>query len=228
MLFSVINDYLEEMAKTIYDYWFVQFDFPDVNGKPYKSSGGGMVYNKILKRDIPVNWDVDTIGNLLAKVPNTSKILSSEYNVTGSIPVIDQSSTFIAGFTDDYDSILSNDAGYIVFGDHTRVVKYILFPFARGADGTQVIDSNNVRIPNELFYQVIKSIDLSNYGYARHFKYLKDTPIILPPEYLSAEYSKTVYKWVNNQVTLLQENIKLAQLRDWLLPVLMNGQATIE
>ena len=223
-----INDYLEEMAKALYDYWFVQFDFPDKNGKPYKSSGGALLYNEVLKKEIPFGWTIDTLGNLLSKVPNSTKIPATDFCDKGSIPVIDQSSDFIAGYTDDETSILSNKTGYIVFGDHTRVVKYIRFPFARGADGTQVINSNNRCMPNELFYQVIKSIDLSNYGYARHFKYLKDTIIAIPSANLADIYAEKVGKWYENQVSIMKENIALSQLRNWLLPMLMNGQATIE
>ena len=223
-----INDYLEEMAKALYDYWFVQFDFPDKNGKPYKSSGGALLYNEVLKKEIPFGWTIDTLGNLLSKVPNSTKIPATDFCDKGSIPVIDQSSDFIAGYTDDETSILSNKTGYIVFGDHTRVVKYIRFPFARGADGTQVINSNNRCMPNELFYQVIKSIDLSNYGYARHFKYLKDTIIAIPSANLADIYAEKVGKWYENQVSIMKENIPLSQLRDWLLPMLMNGQATIK
>lgn len=137
-----INDYLEEMAKTIYDYWFVQFDFPNENGKSYKSSGGALLYNEVLKKEIPFGWTIDTLGNLLSKVPNSTKIPAIDFYDKGSIPVIDQSSDFIAGYTDDETSVLYNKTGYIVFGDHTRVVKYICFPFARGADGTQIINSN--------------------------------------------------------------------------------------
>ena len=223
-----INDYLEKMEKALYDYWFVQFDFPNKNGKPYKSSGGALLYNEILKKEIPFGWTVDTLGNLLSKVPNSTKIPATNFCDNGSIPVIDQSSDFIAGYTDDETSILSNKTGYIVFGDHTRIVKYIRFPFARGADGTQVINSNNKCMPNELFYQVIKSIDLSNYGYARHFKYLKDTVIAIPSANLADIYVEKVRKWYEDQVSILKENIALSKLRDWLLPILMNGQATIE
>ena len=223
-----INDYLEEMAKVLYDYWFVQFDFPDKNGKPYKSSGGALLYNEVLKKEIPFGCTIDTLGNLLFKVPNSTKIPATDFCDKGSIPVIDQSSDFIVGYTDDETSILSNKTGYIVFGDHTRVVKYIRFPFARGADGTQVINSNNRCMPNELFYQVIKSIDLSNYGYARHFKYLKDTIIAIPSANLADIYAEKVGKWYENQVSIMKENIALSQLRNWLLPMLMNGQATIE
>ncbi len=56
-----INDNLERMAKTLYDYWFVQFDFPDINGKPYKSSGGKMIWNEVLKREIPEGWEVKNL-----------------------------------------------------------------------------------------------------------------------------------------------------------------------
>ena len=58
-----LNDNLEAMAKQLYDYWFVQFDFPNEEGKPYKSSGGAMVWNEKLKRDIPQGWNVKTIGD---------------------------------------------------------------------------------------------------------------------------------------------------------------------
>lgn len=58
---SHINDYLEEMAKTIYDYWFVQFEFPDGNGNPYKTSGGALLYNEVLKKEIPFGWTIDTL-----------------------------------------------------------------------------------------------------------------------------------------------------------------------
>ena len=68
-----LNHYLEEMAKQLYDYWFVQFDFPDANGKPYKSSGGKMVWNETLKRVIPEGWEVLPIGDILDKYPTTKK-----------------------------------------------------------------------------------------------------------------------------------------------------------
>lgn len=216
------------MAKTIYDYWFVQYEFPDEDENLYSSCGGNFVYNEILNKKIPVGWTVDNIGNLLSKVPNSTKIPSTELSSKGSIPVIDQSADFIAGYTSDKSSLLSNEDGYIIFGDHTRIVKYIRFPFARGADGTQLINSNNINMPNELLYQVIKSIDLSSYGYARHFKYLKDTIIPIPPANLANKYAQITKTWYDLQVSLIKENTSLIQLRDWLLPMLMNGQATID
>ncbi|MFM6248123.1 MAG: hypothetical protein ACKPEQ_03050, partial [Dolichospermum sp.] len=67
-----INSELENLAKTIYDYWFVQFDFPDENGKPYKSCGGKMVYNQELKREIPAGWEVKLLGEVLTIVRGSS------------------------------------------------------------------------------------------------------------------------------------------------------------
>lgn len=225
---SKICSELEAMAKTLYDYWFVQFDFPDENGKPYRTSGGEMVWNEQLKREIPKGWEISTIGKTIDKIPNTARIPSSEYLRDGSIPVIDQSSDFIAGYTNNPDSVLKSKSGYIIFGDHTRIVKYIRFPFARGADGTQVLKSNNPCIPEELFYQMIKSIDLSNYGYARHFKFLKDTLIVIPEKNISGNFAEITKPIYEKQAKLVFENIELSKLRDWLLPMLMNGQARVE
>lgn len=219
---------LEAMAKALYDYWFVQFDFPDENGRPYRTSGGEMFWNEQLKREIPKGWSVTTVGKTLSQIPNTPRILTSEYHREGIIPVIDQSSEFIAGYTDNQAAVLTSESGYIVFGDHTRIVKYARFPFARGADGTQVLKSNNTCIPDELFYQMIRSIDLSNYGYARHFKFLKDTMIILPKKSVADRFSNFVKPLHEKQVKLTFENIELTKLRDWLLPMLMNGQAGVE
>lgn len=225
---NLICSELEAVAKTLYDYWFVQFDFPDENGKPYRTSGGEMVWNEQLKREIPKGWEISTIGKTIDKIPNTARIPSSEYLRDGSIPVIDQSSDFIAGYTNNPDSVLKSKSGYIVFGDHTRIVKYIRFPFARGADGTQVLKSNNPCIPEELFYQMIKSIDLSNYGYARHFKFLKDTLIVIPEKNISGNFAEITKPIYEKQAKLVFENIELSKLRDWLLPMLMNGQARVE
>lgn len=219
---------LETMAKTLYDYWFTQFDFPNEEGKPYRSSGGVMEWNQQLKREIPKGWDVSTIGNILTKAPNTTRIPTGEYLKTGCIPVIDQSADYIAGYTNDKNAVLASDAGYVVLGDHTRIVKYIRFPFARGADGTQVLKSNTPCVPDELLYQIVKNVDLSNYGYARHFKFLKDTLAVIPNETIAKKYVQIVSPIHDKQVQLTFENVELTKLRDWLLPMLMNGQATVE
>ncbi|WP_312248479.1 restriction endonuclease subunit S [Streptococcus parasuis] len=223
-----INQELEAMAKTLYDYWFVQFDFPDENGKPYKSSGGKMVYNDQLKREIPEGWGVESVGNLLDKVTKAEKIENNSIEFIGEIPVIDQSQKYIAGFTNNENAILQPQDGHVIFGDHTRLVKYINFDYARGADGTQVLISNNENISNVLLYHMIEDFDLSNYGYARHFKFLKEKTVIVPDKEVSSKFetqANVIYEKIKNNIF---ENQELTQLRDWLLPMLMNGQVKVE
>ena len=223
-----INQELEDMAKTLYDYWFVQFDFPDQNGKPYKSSGGKMVYTPELKREIPEGWGVESVGNLLDKVTKAEKIENNSIEFIGEIPVIDQSQKYIAGFTNNEKALLQPQDGHVIFGDHTRVVKYINFDYARGADGTQVLISNNENISNVLLYHMIEDFDLSNYGYARHFKFLKEKTVIVPDKEVSSKFetqANVIYEKIKNNIF---ENQELTQLRDWLLPMLMNGQVKVE
>lgn len=222
-----INARLEDMAKTLYDYWFVQFDFPDANGKPYKSSGGDMVFDETLKREIPKGWGSIELQSCLAKIPNTTKILNKDIKDFGKYPVVDQSQDFICGFTNDEKSILNPQDAHIIFGDHTRIVKLVNFQYARGADGTQVILSNNERMPNYLFYQIINQIDLSSYGYARHFKFLKEFKIILPSKDISQKYNEIANTFFVKVRNNLKQNHHLTQLRDFLLPMLMNGQVSV-
>ena len=81
-----INDNLEQMAKTLYDYWFVQFDFPDANGKPYKSSGGKMVWNEKLKREIPEDWEVKSIDEYA--VVKKGELITAKDSEVGEIKVV--------------------------------------------------------------------------------------------------------------------------------------------
>ena len=223
-----INQELEAIAKTLYDYWFVQFDFPYQNGNPYKSSGGKMVYHPELKREIPEGWGVESVGNLLDKVTKAEKIENNSIEFIGEIPVIDQSQKYIAGFTNNEKALLQPQDGHVIFGDHTRVVKYINFDYARGADGTQVLISNNENISNVLLYHMIEDFDLSNYGYARHFKFLKEKTVIVPDKEVSSKFetqANVIYEKIKNNIF---ENQELTQLRDWLLPMLMTGQVKVE
>jgi type I restriction enzyme, S subunit len=223
-----INTELEVMAKALYGYWFVQFDFPDKNGKPYKSSGGKMVWNAELKREIPVGWDSITINQILVKGSATKKIQTSGILPKGLIPVIDQSTDFIAGYTNDINTIIeANKVPRIIFGDHTRVLKLINFNFARGADGTQVMLSNSYRMPQYLFYHTLLKIDLSNYGYARHYKFLKDQRIILPREDNAQRFNASIQQYYELIKQNIFENHTLSELREWLLPMFMNGQVKV-
>ena len=137
-----INRNLEALARQLYDYWFVQFDFPDENGRPYKSSGGKMVWNEKLKREIPEGWNVEEIGTILGKIKGSIRLQTDEYMSNGKYPIIDQTTgVYYAGFTDNEDAVVQ-ESTVVVFGDHSCAVKYVNFPFVRGADGTQILKSN--------------------------------------------------------------------------------------
>lgn len=222
-----ISSELESMAKTIYDYWFTQFDFPDENGKPYKSSGGKMVWNEELKREIPEGWKATSIGSILGDYPKTASILRDDYGLGSKYPIIDQSKDYICGYTDDYDNVLHmNDA--IVYGDHTNYTKYVNFDFARGADGTQIINSNEPALPNYILYQQILLLPIIEKGYSRHFKFLKEQYVIVPEFEVSKKYMDMVEYSLLKAKEIITENQQLTSLRDWLLPMLMNGQVGFE
>lgn len=223
-----INIELESMAKMLYDYWFVQFDFPNADGKPYKTTGGAMVYNEKIKREIPEGWTESEIQNLIGPSPKEKKVLSQEYEEKGSIPIIDQSQKFICGFTCDNTKRIKPEIAHVIFGDHSRTVKLVNFDYARGADGTQVLEANTSAVPCYLLYQLVLDIDLSNYGYARHFKFLKESRCVVPEEVTAQKYQETVAPWYEKIKNNIFQNYQLEYLRDWLLPMLMNGQVTVK
>lgn len=222
------NIYLSEMANQIYAYWFKQFDFPDNNGNPYKTTGGEIVYNPIVKRFIPKDWGVTEIGKILGKVSNANKVLTKNYQTNGMIPIVDQSQKLICGFTDNEENRISPLDAHVVFGDHTRIVKLVNFDYARGADGTQIMVSKEERIPNILLYHSVLDIDLSNYGYARHYKFLKEFNCLLPTLDISIKFNNQVNPLYQKIKCNILQNIELQKSLDWLLPMLMNGQISIK
>ena len=221
-----LNQNLEARAKQLYDYWFVQFDFPDEEGKPYKSSGGKMVWSERLKRDIPLNWSVTCIENILDKVTSTLKLGTNEYLTSGQFPIIDQTTdVYYAGFTDRDDAVVRQYPA-VVFGDHSCAVKYVNFPFVRGADGTQIMLSKNPKISIEYLYYVVKDVRLGK-GYARHFCLLKDHPIIVPERNVAENFENIVQKLLRQITRNREETLSLTKQRDELLPLLMNGQVSV-
>ena len=221
-----INHNLEAMAKQLYDYWFVQFDFPDENGKPYKSSGGKMVWNEKLKREIPGGWEVTNIGSILDKVFITPRLSTDEYLPSGTYPIIDQATdVYYAGFTEREEAVV-NQYPAIVFGDHSCAVKYVNFPFVRGADGTQVILSKDSNIPIEYLYYAMKGVKIGK-GYARHFSFLKEQPVIVPSEKEVKDFEDTAQTFFEQITRNRKEIISLTKQRDELLPLLMNGQVSL-
>jgi type I restriction enzyme S subunit len=224
-----INAELEKMAKTLYDYWFVQFDFPDQNGKPYKSSGGKMVWSEELKREIPEEWEEKRIREILAKSADTSeKIQSKDILENGDFPVITQEAgSFISGYTNKANPIIN--LPLVVFGDHSCTIRYVDFTFFRGADGTQILNfETNLVFFIYLFLESVIT-QIPNYAkYERHFKYIKDLKVAIPPDDLLNTFQSLIQPSLEKIKNIRQENQKLAELRDFLLPMLMNGQVRVE
>ena len=120
------------------------------------------------------------VGELLDAVPRQPKIKRSAYQESGRYPIVDQSQADIAGYTDEESWLYQGELPVVIFGDHTRVLKFVNFPFCVGADGTQLlrpVAGNDIRY----FYYALRNVDLANYGYERHFKYLKEEEIPAPP-----------------------------------------------
>lgn len=208
---------LEEMAQITYEEWFVRLCFPGHESTPIDSATG-----------LPEGWVIRKVDSLLAKPPISKKIRNSEIESNGLIPVVDQSRDFIAGFTDDPEALINFSLPVIVFGDHTRVIKFINFPFARGADGTQLIVSNEARMPQHLLYHALLNLGLPDYHYARHFKFLKDLEISIPTVELANKFEYFAAPVFNVIKKLRIQNQRLREARDILLPRLMTGKIDVE
>lgn len=226
-----INATLEQMAKTLYDYWFVQFDFPDDNGKPYKSSGGEMVYNETLKRDIPKGWEVKKLSEIANLKAGGDK--PSEFS---DIPTEDLTVPI-------FSNGIIND-GLYGYTNNSTIKKPSITISARGTIGFSKIRMNPfvpiIRLisitPIEGFFlkyleQFFKDMDFENSGSVQQqltVPQIKDLAILLPSE-------KTLNKFhgitLNGLLQIENNNeqiIELTKLRDWLLPMLMNGQVTVQ
>lgn len=205
---------LEEAAQRSYKEWFIDLRFPgheDVE----------------IVDGIPEDWKMEPVGSVIKTVPRTLQIKTKDYLPDGTIPIIDQSREFIAGYTNLEDAIVLSETPVIVFGDHTRILKYIQFPFAKGADGTQLIISNTELMPEPLLYLSLLSVDLSNYHYARHFKYLKEEMIIIPSQEIADSFNNTVDPLFKRVQVLRNINRNCEQARDRLLPKLMSGEIEV-
>jgi type I restriction enzyme S subunit len=125
------------------------------------------------------NWTTIPVGDALEKIARQKKVMTSAYEDAGLIPIIDQGREYIAGFTSDAEQQYVGKLPLTIFGDHTRILKWVDRPFAVGADGTQLLRGDD-RFDQRFFYYALKSVDLKHFGYERHFKYLKEKEIPLP------------------------------------------------
>ena len=241
-----INGELEAMAKTLYDYWFVQFDFPDADGKSYKSSGGNMVYNAELKREIPEGWEVKRLikiepNIITGKTPSTKVF---EYFV-GDIPFITIDDIRGQLF------ILKAERTLSILGADSQSTKYlqpgdicvscigtigVIGIVSKLSQTNQQINSVAVKnsynryfllngLKNYFDFNVAakKGAVLSNMNKAE----FSDIPILDSKKEIKEEFHKIVEPFYKKIETNLKQNQHLTTMRDWLLPMLMNGQVTV-
>jgi type I restriction enzyme S subunit len=236
-----INAELEAMAKLIYDYWFVQFDFPDAKGRPYKSSGGKMVYNEELKREIPEGWDVGTLLDIAIFANGLACQKFRPKNDENSYRVI-KIREMGAGFSDNSEFVTQNIPDKIIVrnGD-------VLFSWSATLDvqiwtgGIGGLNQHIFKVTSEKFPRSYFYFELLNY--LQHFKmmaelrkttmghitqeHLKQSRISIPPISKVNELHQKLDPILNKIVKGKEENQKLSELRDWLLPMLMNGQVRV-
>ncbi len=119
------------------------------------------------------------VGESLEKIPRQAKVKKSAYQPDGAFPVIDQGKDYIAGYTDNPELRYAGPLPLTIFGDHTRILKWVDSPFAVGADGTQLLRGDE-RFDQRYFYYALCTLELEHFGYERHFKYLKEEEIPCP------------------------------------------------
>lgn len=236
-----INAKLEAMVKRLYDYWFVQFDFPNEEGKPYKSSGGKMEYNATLKRDIPAGWEVKRLGDVIStscERINTNDIKNQYYVPIEVIPrnkmsfhetaALDKAATGLCSFKK-RSILLSNRRVYF----H----KVCISPFDGITRDTVIIINPKQNDNLGFVYQIINSNHFIDY--ATVHSYGSEQPVLSTPAVLNyriiypncdldKEYSRKTESIISQVLQNELEIQKLTKLRDRLLPLLMNGQVEVE
>ncbi|WP_308111425.1 restriction endonuclease subunit S [Neisseria subflava] len=233
-----INARLEEMAKTLYDYWFVQFDFPDANGKPYKSSGGEMVFDETLKREIPKGWEVKSL-NQVADIVMGQSPDGASYNLEQEGTIFFQGST-------DFDWRFPNvrqyttsptrfaQKGDILLSVRAPVGDLNISPFecciGRGLAALRSKSGNN----SFLFYvmKYFKTVfERRNTEGTTFGSITKDDlhslKLVAPADNVLEKYNEIASKYDEMIFIRSQQNHQLTQLRDFLLPMLMNGQVSM-
>ncbi len=155
-----------------------------------------------------VHYETYSVGDSIDKIDRSKKIKKSLYETSGKIPIVDQGEGFIAGWTSNPE-YLFEDIPLTVFGDHTRRLKYLTFPFACGADGTQLLKAKKDFV-QRFFYYALCNLKLKNYGYERHFKYLKDEMIPKPSIVIQQKMS-TILSNYDNLIENNEKRIKILE-----------------
>jgi type I restriction enzyme, S subunit len=148
-------------------------------------------------------WVARAVGECLdtSRSAATGSVPTGAYQPTGRFPVVDQSVKPIAGYTDDESLVIKNGLPLVVFGDHTRALKYVDFPFARGADGTQILRTNSTA-HTKFFYYACRQIDLPSRGYNRHFTLLREQRIQLPETIEEQKAIVRILDWAEQAIAM--------------------------
>ena len=238
-----INEKLEQLAKRLYDYWFVQFDFPNSDGKPYKSSGGKMFYNAALKREIPAGWEV---GNLYEIADYINGLACQNFRpkvYEESLPVI-KIREMNEGVTKDSEQVSINipekykiNNGDILFS-WSATLEVMVWNGGKGGLNQHIfkVMPKNY-FSHEYVYQQLDRyvVNFQKQAEARkttmgHItsEHINQSRVVLPPEETVQVFTQKVKTLSKMQSNLKAENLKLASLRDRLLPLLMNGQVEVK
>ena len=169
-------------------------------------------------------WTKFCLGEILySKNDKSKQVKSSDYQLIGLYPIVDQSSDFICGYCDDSKKVINNELPYTIFGDHTRHTKFIDFPFVVGADGTQIIKPIQSIDDRFFFYLVSDAAEkIGNYGYDRHFKHLREFPCIFPSDKKEQEKIAEVLSTIDRAIAQTeaiitkQQRIKTGLMQDLL------------
>ncbi|TDR31052.1 restriction endonuclease subunit S [Hydromonas duriensis] len=141
-----------------------------------------LVQNLEYLKKLPPGWAVCIFNEVVKDCSaGNKKTLSSDFLSEGSYPIVDQSKELIAGYTNDMSLLVNSEPPNIIFGDHTRIFKYIAFPFAMGADGIKILKpKQTTKLVEKYLYYFFLTLHIPNTGYNRHFKYLKKVKVPLP------------------------------------------------
>ena len=243
-----INDNLEAMAKQLYDYWFVQFDFPNEEGKPYKSSGGKMVWNEKLKREIPEGWNVVTLIDFAeiknGATPSTANPLNYGGNIIWITPkdLSDQQSKFVYQGERNisqlgYDSCSTNllPANSVLLSSRAPIglVSIAMTELCTNQGFKSLVphDANNSLY---LYYYIKHHIkQIEQLGTGTTFKEVSREdlckfPILMPCNALGyLQWVERMTQIADEQFIFTKEIVNLTKQRDELLPLLMNGQVSV-
>lgn len=233
------NTELENMAKTIYDYWFTQFDFPDKNGHPYKSSGGQMIYNEILKREIPAGWEVGKLSDIAQFSTETTNTENLKNYITTDNILPNKQGITKAEYIPTYGNVIRYVEYDILIANIRPYFKKIWLSNTTGMCSNDVLCIKAKKTIYKYFlYRLLWRDDFFDYvlkgakgskmprGDKNHIMAM---PVILPNNDTIIESFNSFFTPIQNQIWKNQkENEELTKLRDYLLPLLMNGQIEVK